>query len=362
MGSFCRKGSPFWFHPFCPSRMKNTPVTLKAIAQELNISLSTVSRALRGMPEVHTATRAAVQRLAAELDYQPNQLATNLAHSRTKTIGMLVPSLSYHFYAALLSSIEDAAMQAGYSVLVCQSNESHLRELGNIQKLMRSQVEGFLIALARDTTSYEHIERLTRKKFPLVLFDRYAEGIAASKVIIDNETAAFNATEHLIAQGCRRVGFLAGPPGLLISNQRVAGYRAALAQHGLHASPEQLLHCDFTQEDAIAQALKLMALAQPLDGLLVVSDRVAIPAMYALKQQGVRIPDDVAVASFNNEPFAALQTPGLTSISQPIQEMGIEAVRLLLRQLDAAHELPPLETIILTSQLIIRESSQRGAG
>ncbi|AMJ67506.1 LacI family DNA-binding transcriptional regulator [Hymenobacter sp. PAMC 26628] len=341
--------------------MKSTPVTLKAIARELNISLSTVSRALRGMPEVHADTRAAVHRLAAELDYQPNQLATNLAHSRTKTIGVLMPSLSYHFYSALLSSIEDAAMLAGYSVLVCQSNESHLREITNIQNLMRSQVEGFLIALSRDTSSYEHIERLTRKNFPLVLFDRCADGIAASKVIIDNEAAAFNATEHLIEQGCQRIGFLAGPPNLLISSQRVAGYQAALARHGLPARREHLLHCDFTQEDAIAQTQKLLSQRQLPDGLLVVSDRVAFPAMYTLKQRGVRIPQDLAIASFNNEPFAALQTPGLTSVSQPLPEMGIETVRLLLRQLDADHEQPPLETKVLGTQLVIRESSLRNA-
>lgn len=339
--------------------MKNIPVTLKAIAQELNISQSTVSRALRDMPEVSANTRAAVHRLAAELDYLPNQLATSLVRRRTKTIGVLVPSLSYHFYSALLNSIEDAAMQAGYSVLVCQANESHLRESTNIQNLMRSQVEGFLIALARDTNSYEHIERLTRKKIPLVLFDRYAEGIAASKVIIDNHAAAFQATEHLIANGCQAIGFLAGPPQLLISNQRVAGYRAALAQHGLNGRPEHLLHCDFTQENAVAQTLKLMSHRPAPDGLLVASDRIAFPAMYVLRQEGIRIPDDLAIASFNNEPYAALQSPGLTSVSQPVQEMGFETVRLLLKQLKAESEQLPIETKVLPTQLVVRESSLR---
>lgn len=339
--------------------MKNAPVTIKAIAQELNISLSTVSRALRGMPEVHADTRAAVHRLAAELDYQPNQLAKNLAHSRTRTIGVIVPNLGYHFFSAMLNSIEEAAMQAGYSVLVCQSNESHLREIINIQNLLRGQVEGFIISLARDTTNFEHVERLIRKGFPLVLFDRYAEGIEASKVIVNNHQAAFNVAEHLIEQGCQRIGFLAGPPNLLISNQRLSGFRAALAQHGMSVNEEYVLHCDYTQENAIAQTLRLMSLPQPPDGLLVVSDRVAFPAMFALQQKGVRIPDDLAIASFNNEPFAALQSPSLTSVSQPIQEMGIETVRLLLRQLDAESDLPPLETKILDTQLIVRESSLR---
>lgn len=337
--------------------MRNAPVTIKVIAKTLNISLSTVSRALRGMPEVHPDTRAAVQRLAAELDYQPNQLAKNLAHSSTRTIGVIVPNLSYHFFAAMLNSIEDAAMQAGYSVLVCQSNESRLREAMNIQNLMRGQVDGFVISLARDTNNYEHIERLIRKNFPLVLFDRYAEGIEASKVVVDNYEAAFHVTEHLLTNGCQRIGFLAGPPGLLISNQRLAGYRAALTHHGLAVDESHIFHCDYTQENTVAQTLRLLRLPRPLDGLLVVSDRMAFSAMHTLKQKGVCIPEDLAVASFNNEPFAEFQTPALTSVSQPIQAIGVETVRLLLKQLDSANEQPLVETRVLATQLVVRESS-----
>nr|WP_316932310.1 LacI family DNA-binding transcriptional regulator [Hymenobacter terrenus] len=243
--------------------MKNTPVTIKAIAATLNVSISTVSRALRDMPEVRAETRAAVQRLAAELDYQPNQLAKNLLYSRTRTIGVLMPNLSYHFYTAMLASIEEAALAAGYSLLVCQSNESHEREIINIQNLLRGQVEGFLLSVARDSTDYEHIARLTRRNFPLVLFDRYADEINASKVIIDDKGAAYRATEHLIEQGCRRIGFLAGPPNLLISNQRLLGYRAALVQYGLPLNDAYMLHCDLTPEDARTQTNRLMNLPAP---------------------------------------------------------------------------------------------------
>ena len=226
----------------CSLIMKNTPVTIKDIARSLNISISTVSRALRGLPEIHPDTRNAVVKLAEELDYQPNQLAKNLAKSRTKTIGVIVPNLSYHFFSAMLNSIEEAALQAGYSVLVCQSNESYLREITNIQNLQRSQVEGFIISLSRDTDNYEHVERLARKNVPLVLFDRYAESIDVSKVIVDNEAAAFKATEHLIENGCQRIGFLAGPARLLLSNQRIKGYQAALAKHNLLVGDQYVLH------------------------------------------------------------------------------------------------------------------------
>lgn len=342
--------------------MKITPVTIKDIARSLNISISTVSRALRGMPEIHPDTRKAVMRLAEELDYQPNQLAKNLAKSRTKTIGVIVPNLSYYYFSAMLNSIEESALQAGYSVLVCQTNESYLREITNIQNLMRSQVEGFIISLSRDTDNYEHVERLARKNIPLVLFDRYAESIDASKVIVDNQAAAYKATEHLIENGCRRIGFLAGPPQLLLSNQRIAGYREALANHGLNVGDQYVVHCDYTQENTIMQALTLMSLPQPPDGVVMISDRVAYPAMYAMNQKGLRIPDDVAIVSFNNEPVSAFFSPALSSVSQPIQEMGTETVRLLLKQLDAADDIPVAkETRVMETQLIVRASSLRSS-
>ncbi|MBN8821010.1 MULTISPECIES: LacI family DNA-binding transcriptional regulator [unclassified Spirosoma] len=339
--------------------MKNTPVTIKDIARSLNISISTVSRALRGMPEIHPDTRNAVLKLAEELDYQPNQLAKNLAKSRTKTIGVIVPNLSYYYFSAMLNSIEEAALQAGYSVLVCQTNESYLREITNIQNLMRSQVEGFIISLSRDTDNYEHVERLVRKNIPLVLFDRYAESINVSKVIVDNHAAAFKATEHLIENGCRRIGFLAGPTQLVLSNQRIAGYKAALEKHDLWAGDKYVFHCDYTTESAIMQTLAMMSLPQPPDGVVIISDRMAFSAMYAMNQKGIRIPDDVAIVSFNNEPVSALFSPTLTSVNQPIQEMGTETVRLLLRELDAVDENVPKETKVMETQLMVRGSSLR---
>ncbi len=330
---------------------------MKDIARVLNISIATVSRALREMPEIHPDTRRAVMQVAEELDYQPNQLAKNLVKSRTRTIGVIVPNLSYYFFSALLNSVEEAAMQTGYSVLVCQSNESSLREKTHVQNLMRSQVEGFIISLPGDTSNCEHIERLVRKNVPLVLVDRHTDSLEAFKVIVDNYEASFKATEHLIENGCRRIACLAGPPQLLISNQRIAGYTDALAAYNLPATDTHILHCDYTQESTIMQTLRLMDLATPPDGLLTISDRIAYAAMYALKQKRIRIPDDLKVASFNNEPFSAWLTPTLTSVNQPIQQMGTEAVRLLLTQIDSGDTVIPPQTTVMNTQLIVRESS-----
>lgn len=334
---------------------RRTPVTIKDIAQTLNISVSTVSRALRGMPEIHPDTKGAILKLAEEMDYQPNQLAKNLVGNRTKTIGVIVPALSYYFFASMLNSIEEAAMQAGYSVMVCQTNESYIREVAQIQNMLNSQVEGFIISLARDSLDYDHINRLIRKQIPLVLFDRYTDKIESSKVIVDNKQAAFKATMHLIEKGCHRLACLAGPPHLEISNQRLDGFREAIMSSGLQYEEQYVSHSDFTQENTIIQASNMMSLSNPPDGILTMSDNIAFSTMYALKQRGLKIPEDVAMVSFNNEPTCMYLTPSLTSISQPIREMGTQAVRLLLKQLEADKIEP--ETIVLDTQLVIRESS-----
>ncbi|MBC8112598.1 MAG: LacI family DNA-binding transcriptional regulator [Verrucomicrobia bacterium] len=338
--------------------MKTHPVTIKDIAKALNISVSTVSRALRGMPEIHPDTRKAVMALAEELDYQPNQLAKNLAKSRTRTIGVIVPNLSYYFFSSVLNSIEESALQAGYSVLVCQTQESYMREVTNIQNLLRGQVEGLLISLSRDTDNCEHINRLVRKNIPLVIFDRYSSQIDTSRVIIDNQKAAFEATQHLIEGGCQRIGYLAGTPHMFISNQRLAGYKEALEKNGISFQEKYVFHCDFTQDNVVTQTLAMMNLSQPPDGILAVSDRVALPAIFALKSKGLRIPEDVALVGFNNEPLCSFLSPTLSSVGQQIQEMGLESVRLLLKQIESP-DMPEPETKILATQLIVRESSSR---
>lgn len=332
---------------------------MKDIAKVLNISIATVSRALREMPEIHADTRRAVMRVAEELDYQPNQLAKNLVNSRTRTIGVIVPNLSYYFFSALLNSIEEAAMQTGYSVMICQSNESSLREKTHVQNLMRSQVEGFIISLPRDTSNCEHVERLVRRNVPVVLVDRHTDSLEAFKVVVDNYDASYKVTKHLIDNGCQRIACLAGPPQLLISNQRIAGYKDALTAHGLPVIDEYILHCDYTQESTIMQTLRLMSLATPPDGLLTISDQIAYSAIYALRQKNVRIPDDLTIASFNNEPFSALLSPTLTSVSQPIQQMGVEAMRLLLMQIDSGDAVLHPQTTVMNTQLVVRESSVR---
>ncbi len=339
--------------------MKNQPVTIKDLARRLSVSVATVSRALRGLPDIHPDTRQAILDLARELDYQPNQLATSLVKSRTRTIGVIVPNLGYYFFSSAINGMEEVAYAAGYSVLLTQSKESYERELTNLQDLARGQVDGIIVSISRETADYEHFRRLQRRGVPLVLFDRDCEALDVPKVLIDNRAAARQATEHLIENGCRRIGLLAGPAYLSLSIQRVRGYHDALEAHGLSTEEALIAYGDYSQANAVELTHRLMDLPEPPDGILGLSDRITVGGMIALKQRGVKIPDEVALVGFNNEPIGELISPALTSVAQPVEEIGREAARLLLAQIESPDPTPPTVRVLPT-HLVVRESSKRG--
>jgi LacI family transcriptional regulator len=338
--------------------MKSQPVTIKDLARRLNVSVATVSRALRGLPDIHPDTRQAILDLAREWDYQPNQLATSLVKSRTRTIGVIVPNLGYYFFSSAINGMEEVAYGAGYSVLLTQSKESYERELTNLQDLARGQVDGLIVSISRETADYEHFRRLQRRGVPLVLFDRDCEALDVPKVLIDNRAAARQATDHLLENGCRRIAVLAGPAYLALTIQRLRGYRDALEARGLPFDETLIAYGDYSQVNAVELTHHLMGLPDPPDGILGLSDRIAVGAMIALKQRGARIPDEVALVGFNNEPMSHLLSPGLTSVAQPVEDIGREAARLLLAQLQSPDPLPPTVRVLPT-HLVVRESSKR---
>lgn len=342
--------------------MKGHQVTIKDIAKHLSISVATVSRALRDLPDIHPDTKKLVLDLAKEWDYQPNQLATSLVKSATRTIGVIVPNLGYHFFSTAINGIEEEVHRAGYSLLLTQSRESYEREITSLGDLARGQVDGFIVSVSRETSDYEHFRRLQRKGIPLVFFDRDVSDIEVSKVVIDNQKAAKEAVGHLIEQGCKRIAILAGPSHLSLTHQRLLGYKEALIEHGYAPIDESLIvHGDYSHDNAVALTNQLMSLAHPPDGIFAVSDRLAIGATVALKRRGVSIPQDVALIGFNDEPTAALVTPTLSSVAQPIEEIGRTAARLLLNQIKYKDKEPFVsEVAVLPTSLVIRESSDRG--
>ena len=332
-------------------------VTIKDIAKQLGVSVATVSRALRDLPDIHPDTKKLVLDLAKALDYQPNVLATSLVKSKTKTLGLIVPDLGYYFFSTVVKAVEDAAIAAGYSLLIAQTQESFERELTNIQNLSRSQVEGIIISLSRETVNFEHLTRLQRRGIPLVFFDRDSEEIDASKVMVDNEQSAYEAVKHLIENGCKRIAFLAGPTNVSVSNQRRMGYSRALQEAGIESDPSLIIHSDYFQDSAISKTHQLMKEANRPDGILVVSDRLAIGVLIALRELNISVPNEVKMVSFNNEPICSLVSPTISSIAQPLEEIGRLSVELLLEQIEHKTDNPIPRVEVLKTKLIVRESS-----
>ncbi|MBW3545317.1 MAG: LacI family transcriptional regulator [Bacteroidetes bacterium] len=332
--------------------------TLRDIARTLNVSISTVSRALQGYAEVNEETRKAVRAVAAQMDYAPNQIAQNLRANKTKLLGIVVPELATHFFSATLSGFQDVAAEQGYNVMICQSKESYQGEVRNIQTLMSSRVDGLIISLSKETTDYSHLQALRSRGVPLVLFDRVSSKIDTTSIMVDEHDGAFKATEHLIEAGCRRIAHLSGPENLSISRNRLQGYLDALQQNNMPVQEELVRHCSLSEADVIAHAKTLLDLPQPPDAIFAINDPAAIQVIQIIKERGLKIPEDIAVVGFNNEPITALLEPGLTTIAQPALQMGQLAARHILEQLEHPDSFIP-QNIVLKTRLVIRGSSQK---
>ena len=343
--------------------MQNRRASLSDVAKALQLSPSTVSRALAGHKDVSEATKERVRLLADELHYQPNQLAAALRRGRTSTLGVLVPHITGHFFPKVLDGIAVEASKAGFSVMIFQSNEDSKQEKKNIELLMNSQVEGILVSLANTTTDFSHFELARQQNVPLVFFDRVMEdfrGSNVSAVILDDYLGAYQLVSHLIEQGCTRIAHLTGLRHLNIHRNRHQGYRDALIAHGLDVNEDYVVQCEMNQyggAQAIAEMLKLPA---PPDAVFASNDLAAAGAMQVIKAHGLRVPHDVAVAGFSNEAFTTLTEPMLTTVDQGCETMGISAVRLLQKMLNPNPDrLAQPRNVVLKPKLIIRESSLR---
>lgn len=334
----------------------NKPATIKDIAKQLNVSISTVSRAMRNAPDVNIETRKAVMALSEELKYQPNKLALSLKQKQTHTIGVIVPNLDY-VLATMVKGIDEVALEAGYTVMVCQSNESFGREIVNTRRLFDSLVDGFIISVSSETKVFDHFKKI-QDKMPIVVFDRVSADLKAPCVRLDNMDGGYQATEHLIEQGYKRIAILAGPKNLGISNSRLEGYINALKKYKMKPDPDLIIHCDFNQHYAYLATQELLNMKKRPDAIFTISDRMAIGAMLAIKEKGLRMPQDIGLVGFNNEPVVNLVTPGISSVDQPAFELGKMAAKLFIQTVHDNGEMSMVEEV-LKPKLIIRESSQK---
>lgn len=343
--------------------MKYTQITIKDIARELGISPSTVSRALKDHPDISPKTKKVVNELAERLNYQPNIVALSLRQSKTNTIGVIIPEIVHFFFSTIISGIEDVAYSAGYNVILAQSNESEAREMSDLKALFNSRVDGLLMSVSRETSNYDHIEAILAKGMPIVFFDRVYNNPKLSKVIVDDFAGAKEATLHLIKQGCKRIAHLEGPPNLDISKQRMEGYKEALEENGILFNKDLVVTCPSgTIEEGKKATEKLISLKKRPDAIFATNDPAAMGSMQAIKEKNLNIPKDIALVGFSNWFFSALMDPPLSSVDQPGFEMGQEAAKLLIRQIEKKDkdkediEIAP-ETKILKTRLIVRKSS-----
>ena len=337
--------------------MRSSQVTIKDIARELGVSPSTVSRALKDHPDISPATKKQVRELVEKLKYKPNAVALSLRSRKSNTIAIVVPAIVHHFFSSVISGIEEVAQDAGYNVMIFQSNESYDREVAIVQTLASIQADGVLVSISKTSRKFGHLKELMNDGLPLVFFDRACDEIEADKVVVDDFNGAFNAVEHLISTGCRRIAHFSAPQHLQIGYQRKRGYITALEKHGFEPDEALMVKCD-THDEALEVTPGIMRLERPPDAIFAVNDLTATGVMKVLKQMRFRIPEDVSVIGFTDGLVATVTDPPLTSVSQHGFQMGKKAMELLLKRIDALEEDQPAVTEIIPTELVIRESTR----
>lgn len=337
---------------------KSRGTTIKDIAKAIGIATSTVSRALKNHPDISSETIKAVKNIAAELNYQPNTLAQSFSKRETRTIGVIIPDIETHFFASILTGIQNVASEAGYKVMICQSKESHKTEVANTHAFMTNWVDGLLICHSKQTKSFDHIKLYIKSGIPIVHFDRVCEELDNSKVLLDDVNGAFLVTDHLIAQGCRRIALISGPAYLLVCKKRLEGYEKALKKNNLDFDKDLVLHSDLSIKSILEHVDEVLERDKTVDAIFCISDIGAIRIIAHLKGRGIKIPDQVCVAGFGNEPIGELIEPSLTSFNPQTYKFGETVAQLFFEQLIDGEDFKP-KTKIVKGNLIIRQSSQR---
>jgi LacI family transcriptional regulator len=334
-------------------------MNLKQLAKELNLSISSISKALRDSHEISPATKKAVLAKAKELNYQVNPFASSLRKQKSKTIAVVIPEVVNDFFGPVINGIESLAQEKGYHVLIYLTHENMQKEVAITKLLQNGRVDGIMISLSAQTTDTTHLEVLKEKEIPLVFFDRIAEHIEAPKVITDDFNSGADATEHLIENGCKRIAFLSIAQTLSISNKRLNGYLSALKKHNIKKDNSLVLYCngdDPADNDLIRKLLKRKD--RP-DGIFASIEKLALSTYEVCEELKFKIPTDVKIICFSNLKTAGLLNPSLTTITQPAFEIGREAASILFKLIEKKGHHFLLEKTIIKSTLIMRNSTKR---
>lgn len=336
----------------------NKEVTIYDVAKALNISPSTVSRGLKDHPHIRKETKKNIIAVAKEMGYQQNKFASNLRQKHTNTIGVVVPKLNSYFMAAVIAGVEKVTSQNGYGLIISQSQESWKKELSCISTLFNSRVDGLLVSLAFDTKNLDHFNILLNKDIPVVFFDRVADCNGCMSIVIDNYKAGYEATSHLIEQGCNRIVHIGGNLLRNVYSDRFRGYKQALADNRIEFDQHLVIISNMNGQAGTDAAKKILKMVPRPDGIFTSNDSSAVAAIVELERAGVTIPDEIAVVGFNNEPISKVIKPNLTTIDYPAREIGEIAAISLINKLKNSQS-ANFSTIILKHRLIRRQSSIR---
>jgi LacI family transcriptional regulator len=332
-------------------------ITIYDIAQKLDLSSATVSRALQDHPAINKNTRKKIQDAAKELGYRHNNFASSLRKQKTNTIGVIVHELNSNFITSVLAGIEKVTTQAGYDLIIAHSSESFEKEAANALNLFHKRVDGLIASLAFDTKGLDHYKQYEEKGIPVIFFDRVEEKSDSTKVIIDNYKCGYQATQHLVEQGCRRIVLVTANLKRNVYAQRHKGYTDALFDNGISYNKEYVLIKDLSEQCGVEAALQILKMKPLPDGAFITNDFSAAVCMQTLKEHGVRIPEDIAVVGFNNDAISKIIEPQLTTIHYPGIDMGEIAARNLINHLKGISNISQTNTIVVRSELIIRKSS-----
>ncbi|MBO0938320.1 LacI family DNA-binding transcriptional regulator [Fibrella sp. HMF5335] len=340
-------------------------VTIKDIARALNLSTSTVSRALRDSYEISPETKRLVMDYAERINYQPNPIALSLKENRSRVLGVIVPQIANNFFSQAINGIEAVAYERGYHVIIMQTHESLEREILTVQQAVARRVDGLLISISSQTTNVAHLQAIQQRNVPIVMFDRVSAEMDTPKIVADNFGGSFAATEHLIQTGRRRIAFVAIPPFMAITQDRLAGYQAALSQYGLPYDEDLVRFVGFGEHELAPIIDQLLDLPHPPDAFFMAFDRLALGCMTALRNRNVAIPEQVSLIGFTNISVADLLDPPMSTVVQPAQEIGHTAAERLIELIELKQKpSAPLPTrpnpVSIPNQLFIRESTRRG--
>lgn len=339
---------------------QNSPITMKDIARDLGVSVATVSRALKDSPRISEAKRKEIQEYARDHNFLPNVIAETLRKSRVqpnKVIGVIVPQFIHYYFASILKGVEEEASRRGYRIMVAQSDDKYEREVEICKSFYANKCCGIIVSMAKNTTKYDHFQKLIDMGIPLVFYDRICTGVNASRVVVDDYMGAYTAVTHLIDTGCRKIAYYGMVQSMEIDKNRFNGYEDALRKHGLKPNPDWLRKCD-NRADAEVVTPEILSQPDHPDAFFAINDDTAIGILYSAKRMGFNVPDDISICGFTNGNRAKACNPMLTTVEQRGVMVGEEAANILIGQVEGSLPMDKVEKRVVRTRLIIRGTTR----